>query len=338
LSTFGWIVLSEQCWRRGRGLERPFSQHAQVKARGSSRRVQRALTDFGADEAFAPAAAKFKEHYGVEVGASRVRETTLHHARRLAANQPAPVRTLPAQGPAVIIAEADGTMVPIVDTTSAPAGADRRKYRQLRWQEARLVAAQADGSATTHYGATLHGVEATGDLWENVVRAAGRGMQTAVHGVGDGAAWIAEQCLRRFDPFVRYTLDLYHVCDYLAAATPPSGPGVTAQRELLRANRSVEVLAQLRPRLEPAEQPDELAPVRCAVRYLENRPDQLDYAGALARGLPVGSGLIESGHRHVLQKRIKLAGAWWTPDNLHALAQLRTCRANARFDAYWASN
>jgi hypothetical protein len=309
-----------------------------VKARGSSRRVQRALTDFGADEAFAPAAGKFKEHYGVEVGVSRVRETTFLHARRIAANQPAPVRTLPAQGAAVIIAEADGTMLPIVDTTAAPAGTDRRKHRRVCWQEGRLVAAQAQGSATTHYEATLHGVEATGDLWENAVRAAGRGLATRVHGVGDGAPWIAEQCLRRFDPDVSYLLDLYHVCDYLAAAAVPAGPSVAQQRDLLRANRSAEVLAQLRPRLEPVEQPDELAPVRRAVRYLENRPHQLDYAGALACELPVGSGLIESGHRHVLQKRLKLAGAWWTTDNAHALAQLRTCRANAGFDAYWANN
>lgn len=310
-----------------------------MKARGSSRKVQRALTDFGADEAFAPAARKFKEHYGVEVGASRVRETTLQHAHRMAAIQPAPVRALPAQGVKVIIGEADGTMVPIVETTSAPAGADRRKHRKASWQEARLVAAQAQGSATTHYEATLHGVEATGDLWENAARAAGRGLQTFVHGVGDGAVWIAEQCLRRFGPNASYLLDLYHVCDYFtAAAGPASAPLVAQQRELMRANRSAEVLAQLRPRLEPAELPDELAPVRCAARYLENRPEQLDYAGALARELPVGSGLIESGHRHVLQKRLKLAGAWWTADHVHAMCQLRTCRANAQFDAYWAKN
>lgn len=170
------------------------------------------------------------------------------------------------------------------------------------------------------------------------MRAAGRGLHSSVHGIGDGAPWIAEQCLRRFGPNASYLLDLYHVCDYLAAAAPPAASSMTHQRELLRANRSAEVLAQLRPRLEPLHTPDELAPARCAVRYLTNRPNQLDYAGALALGLPVGSGLIESGHRHVLQKRLKLAGAWWTQDNAHAMAQLRTCRANARFDDYWASN
>jgi hypothetical protein len=48
------------------------------------------------------------------------------------------------------------------------------------------------------------------------------------------------------------------------------------------------------------------------LRYLENRLDQLDYPSALAVGLPVGSGLIESGNRHLLQARLKLAGAWKT--------------------------
>ena len=300
--------------------------------------MQRALTDFGADEAFAPAAAKFKEHYGVEVGASRVRETTLRHAHRLAASQPAASRALPAQGVEVIIAEADGTMIPIVDTSSAPSGTDRRKYRKVRWQEGRLVAAQAQGSATTYYEATLHDVEAAGALWENAVRAAGRGLHSTIHGLGDGATWIVDQFLRRFSPKASYLIDLYHVCDYLAATAPQCRQFVAEQRDLLKANRTAEVLAKLRARLEPADQPDPLAPVRCALRYLENRPDQLDYAGALARGLPIGSGLIESGNRHVLQRRLKLAGSWWTSENAHALAQLRTCRANARFDAYWAKN
>ncbi len=84
--------------------------------------------------------------------------------------------------------------------------------------------------------------------------------------------------------------------------------------------------------------PDAKAPVRAALRYLGNRTDQLDYARALALDLPVGSGPIESSHRHVLQARIKTAGAWWTQANAHALCQLRTLRANLRWEDYWARN
>ncbi len=57
------------------------------------------------------------------------------------------------------------------------------------------------------------------------------------------------------------------------------------------------------------------APV-CAVHpCLDNRCDQLDYPRALARDLPLGSGLIESGHRHVLQHRLKIAGGAWLRAN-----------------------
>ena len=333
--------MSEQLWRHGPHTQRPFCAAAGVQPRGSSRRLQRALTDFGADHAFAAAVKKVQEHYGVSVRAERVRTVTLHHAHVLAAAAPQPVRTLPASGAAYIVGEADGTMLPIVDTSAAPLGADRRKFRQVRYQEARLAAACAQGSATTHYAATLHSVSDTGLRWAQCVQAAGWGLNSQIHGIGDGAPWIAEQARVQFGAQGRYTLDLYHGCDYLTAAAPDPAhakPFVDPLREALRASDHPSVLAALRPREEPLEVPDEDAPVRAALRYLGNRTDQLDYAYALTHNLPVGSGLIESGHKHVLQARLKQAGAWWTEVNAHALCQLRTLRANRQWENYWAKN
>ena len=312
-----------------------------MQPRGSSRRLQRALTDFGADHAFAPAAAKMQEHYGISVPVERVRTVTLQHAHMLAAQAPQPVRTLPAHGAEWIVAEVDGTMLPIVETSAAPAGADRRKFRQVHYQEGRLAAARPRGSATTHYGATLHDVTDTGLRWAHCVQAAGWGLHTKIHAVGDGAPWIAEQVRRQFGAQGRYTLDLYHACEYLAAAAPDPAHAkafVAPLREALRASDHPSVLAALRPREEPPDCPDEKAPVRAALRYLGNRTEQLDYAHALAHELPVGSGLIESGHKHVLQARIKKAGAWWTDLNAHAMCQLRTLRANRHWDKYWDNN
>src|SRR5271166_3007318 len=95
--------VTEQCWRRGAVSLRPFATQARVVSRGCSRRLQRVLTDFGADEAFAPAAAKVAEHYGVAVNAERVRQVCLHHAGRLAAVVPTPCTRLRAAGPDWII-------------------------------------------------------------------------------------------------------------------------------------------------------------------------------------------------------------------------------------------
>ena len=62
-------------------------------------------------------------------------------------------------------------------------------------------------------------------------------------------------------------------------------------------------------------------PVRACLRYLSNRPHQLDYKGALEKGLPIGSGEIESAHRYVIQQRLKLPGR---------LVESRQCRTHAR--------
>ena len=93
------------------------------------------------------------------------------------------------------------------------------------------------------------------------------------------------------------------------------------------------MLRSLAPHVEPEEQ--EEAPVRAAQRYLNGRRQHLDYAGARAAGLPIGSGEIESGHRHVIQQRLKLAGAWWKEPNAQAMLGLRVARANQLWDSYW---
>ena len=83
------------------------------------------------------------------------------------------------------------------------------------------------------------------------------------------------------------------------------------QKDRLKNNRADKVVKALKAYLEEESCPDEDAPVRAAMRYLSNRIDQLDYRWAIEKDLPIGSGMIESGHRHVLQARLKKAGAWW---------------------------
>jgi hypothetical protein len=317
-------------------IERAFCRQRAICVRGTSAPLQRAIVDFGADEAFAQAAKKLREHYDIEVAVSRVREVCLQHARRVDSTRAVSSCGLAAQGPAAIVTEADGTMIPVVDVHEQ--ATDRRRSRKVRYQEMRLMAAQCQGEVRTHYQAGFVDPEQAGARWSQVVRQAGWSSQSFIHGVGDGAEWISEQFRQHFGAHGRYTLDLFHVCDYLAAAAPDaanSAAFVINQREALKANRHGEVIAELATRLEPEEVSDEQAGVRRAHRYLSRRLAQLDYQDAIARDLPVGSGLIESGNRHVLHKRLKLPGAWWKPDNAHAMAQLRTCRANGKWDSLW---
>jgi hypothetical protein len=322
--------------RRGAQV-RPFCEQAKISARAYSLPLQRALTDFGADHSFVEAAKKVREHYGIELPASSVRERTLAHAKASGAVQhEAPKR--PVQ---TLITEMDGTMLPIV-ATKVGAGLDGRKGKELFWREARLCLARPADAVDGTYGATFGSAQIASLLWHQVAEAAGLGPQTRVHGLGDGAIWIVNSFQEQFgmgkDSRATYTVDFHHVSDYLAAAAQAVVPGrhkdwLHQQQALLLQNKVGQVLGTLEVHLEPAQQKE--APVRSAHGYMNQRQEYMDYAGAQAAGLPIGSGEIEGRHRHVLQKRLKIAGAWWLEPNAERMLQLRTVRANGDWEKYW---
>ncbi|MDQ8209864.1 ISKra4 family transposase, partial [Coraliomargarita sp. SDUM461003] len=55
-----------------------------ISARGYTRELQRAVTDFGLDHSFATAAGKLLEHYGIELPVSSIRKYVETNARRIA--------------------------------------------------------------------------------------------------------------------------------------------------------------------------------------------------------------------------------------------------------------
>jgi hypothetical protein len=171
---------------------------------------------------------------------------------------------------------------------------------------------------------------------------AGFGTDTPIHGVGDGAQWIADQVEKKFGAQGTFLVDFFHACDCLSVAGKAIASTEQEQKvwmdehkARLKANRVGELLQELQAHLEPPTVQDSEAPVRQCHRYFNNRTEQLDYRGAIKRGLPIGSGEIESAHRYIVQQRLKRPGAWWRPDSAeHMLAQ-RLNRANRQWDPYW---
>ena len=108
------------------------------------------------------------------------------------------------------------------------------------------------------------------------------------------------------------------------------------QKDALKTGRADEVLSALVPHREAHDVSDDQAPVRVCHRYLSARADQLNYREAIAEGLPIGSGEIESAHRYVAQKRLKLPGAWWLVEHAEHMLALRINRLNGDWDTYWA--
>lgn len=218
--------MREQSYRRARSREqvRPFSLAAQVACRSYSLGLQRVLTDFGADVPFGQVVEKVQEHYGISVAASAVRAITQAHGAALewAAQVPA---QMPAEGVAVVVAEMDGSMIPTVQI--AAGRGDKRRRREVSWQEARLSLAGVVGSVQRYYGATLGSVEQAGQQWRACAVRAGAGRHTHVHCVGDGARWIINQARQQFGVQGSYLVDFYHVSEYLAAAAAVVAPTQT---------------------------------------------------------------------------------------------------------------
>lgn len=336
---FGVVEVRDRVWCTAeQSYLRPLPLRLGVHTRGRSRRLERVLTDFGSEQSFARAAESVREHYGFEIGASVVRIATLEHAQRaraqLQGEYAESFRALPALGVEHIVAEADGTMI----CTVAPGS--RKGQRPRDWKEMRLVAAQPKDATTTLYAATFGSVEETGRRWGHCTRQAGWGLNSRIHTVGDGAQWIRLQSQEVFGEQGSFLCDFYHVSEYLGAAAPicrAAQPGVwrRTQQRRLRRGAVQKVIQALEPHLEPEHTPEEQAPVRSSYRYLNNRLDCLDYPQALELGLPIGSGMIESGHRHVLHGRLKKAGTAWLVDHADRIAHLRVLRANHQWLTLW---
>lgn len=346
-SRFGKIGVEEQTFTEVKGgqLVRPFSESAQVHCRGYSWPLQRVLTDFGADVAFGRIPRKLKEHHGIEVPISSAQAITQSHAQVVHESQVLEQEMASQPGVRQLIAEMDGTLLPIVETTAGVTEEgnpiDRRQTRQISFKEARLALVRASDEEQPHFGSTFGGVNEAGAQLLNSAIAKGLGVNTQVHAVGDGALWIANQVEAQFGEQATYLVDFYHVSEYLADASqvcaPENGQAwLKTQQTRLKHNQWPQVLAALHPYLEPASVDDKQALVRAAYRYIDNRSDQLDYQGALAAGLPIGSGEIESAHRYIILERLDIAGAWWTVDKAEQLMSLRVLRENNGWNDYWA--
>jgi hypothetical protein len=287
------------------------------------------VVDFGAEASFAKAAARAFEHHGVRVGAWRARAETYRHARKIGGLQPAQ-----RAASAVLVAQMDGSMIPTLKP--AASGADKRRVRAVEWREVRACLARDGGSVTPLFGATLGSAEVAGLLWREVAQSAGLTHDTRIHAIGDGAPWIVSQAQKHFGPRASYLVDFYHVSEYLAAAAPPLKniqPWLKKQQGHLLENKTGLVLRSLARRVESPGAAER--PVAKAHRYLDERRDQLNYAQARKEGLPIGSGEIESAHRHLIQPRLKIPGAW-KEQNAELMLTLRVARANGLWAKSWS--
>lgn len=316
----------------------PFTQAAEVECRDYSILLERAIVDFGADTSFGQAAEKFKEHYGISVSEKAVQIITKKHAKACYAMQEQDT-DLPRKNTALcLIGEMDGAMIPVVIFENN-GNLDKRKWRKAGWKEARLSVARGDKSLTKIFLATMGSTERAGDLLGRCAKRLGYGEQTKMHCLGDGAIWIQEQVERVFGTQGNYLVDFFHLSEYLSGASEECCEQETKEwlkkrQEEMKEGLIGAVVARLKQH-EKTKGVNSDGQVRKCLRYIENRPGQFKYKEALEAELPIGSGEIESGNRSVVQKRLKIPGAWWKPETAEYMLSLRCMRMNGDWERYW---
>jgi len=77
------------------------------------------------------------------------------------------------------------------------------------------------------------------------------------------------------------------------------------------------------------------AAIEVAIRYLEKRLPMIDYPLFRHRQIPIGSGNVESGHKVVMQQRMKQAGMRWAEENLNPMLALRVALCNQTWNSTW---
>lgn len=142
---------------------------------------------------------------------------------------------------------------------------------------------------------------------------AGMKIGTYIHALSDGAPWIAEQVKLKFCNRGGYLIDFFHLCEYLSGTAVwcdvfDSKKWLERSKEKLKTGKQREVFEEVKKKYEALDNKDQDNGLTRYFKCMERRLDYMDYEKALSKGLPIGSGEIGSSHRHVIQKRLKIAG------------------------------
>jgi hypothetical protein len=312
----------------------PLDDELELLPGGLTPRSQASLVRLGSWMPFAHAAREFGWLTRTVVSRSVAERLTEAAGAAYVAEQTAAVAVLEQQpppehaGPAVLQISADGAMISLVGK---------------QWVEAKTLAIGAigqDAPGQIHAQNLSYFSRRTDHATFRrlaLVETDRRGVATAptVVAVMDGAEW-----LQGFIDFHRQdavrVLDFPHALEYLTRASHEAhGPGTAAtsewmatQAHALKHDGPDPVLAALR--LLPAGEHRDTA-----LGYLEPRLAQLQYPTFRAAGYPIGSGIVESANKVVVEDRLKGSGMHWAPTSVDPMLALRTVVCADRWEEAW---
>lgn len=246
---------------------------------------------------------------------------------------------------------ADGVMVPFRPQAKTAEG-------KTKWREVKVAIFARLGKVCTRAGKVIprlhhHRVAAVlgdiDDLSERMwLESLKQGVKDApqVVWLSDGARGLWRVFDERFQPYATGVLDFYHAAQNLWSGLKVWLDG--------RTSRCQNWFAQARHRLRHGQTNDVLDDIKAAAalpglpasaqqsltklyNYLDKHRDHIQYDTLKEMGFPIGSGLVESTCKWLIQQRFKGVGMRWSEDGFNHLLHLRLAWVNGRFDSFFSA-
>ena len=171
-----------------------------------------------------------------------------------------------------------------------------------------------------------------------------RGLDNAEEAVvlGDGAVWITGIVETHF-PTATQIIDLYHarehvseLCKVLFISDEAKTRGYRSRWWTLLDDGHVDTILREAQRHLPRSG-DRRKKATSEIAYLDRNKERMRYGQFRARGLFVGSGVVEAGCKTIIGQRLKQSGMEWSLRGVNAIISLRCMLKSNRLDDYCKS-
>ena len=306
--------------------------------------------DVASSDIYGQASRKLKNLSGVEVSASTLQRHVVRIGGEIQAFERADAEaSLPAER---VLLGIDGTGVPMA-AREVEGVAGKQADGTAKTREAKAVVCRAVDSLDPKTGEprkdrnsgaagvridsarSVNGVSRASEFATRLVQFLHRNGVLAAEEVvvlSDGAPWIRTVCEEilpgRKTTFI---LDLHHALEYASDAVQAAASDEGRReawmdwiRKQLDAGRVDWVVAALK-------RHRRFEAVAACIRYCEANMDRMRYDLCRRRGLPVGSGIVESACKRIVGSRLKGAGRRWSKAGANAVLATGCCLENRRW-------
>lgn len=145
-------------------------------------------------------------------------------------------------------------------------------------------------------------------------------------------------------PAAFFVLDIFHVLEHLGKAalcfhdegSLQARQFVTERLRMLLQGKAGRMIGGLKQMLAKQElSGPKKHSLEQVIGYLERNRKHMRYEICLAKGYPIGSGVIEGACRNLINDRLELTGMSWTIQGAESVMRLRDVHINKDWDEFW---